>query len=70
VHGSNARNLYLSSTAKTFVFLIIAMSSLQQNWRKGQNKFCLEVSGVGTGGRNDPNNEYINKEKKKKRKRC
>jgi hypothetical protein len=46
------------------------MSSLQQNWRKGQNKFCLEVSGVGTGGRNDPNNEYINKEKKKKRKRC
>jgi hypothetical protein len=23
------------------------MSSLQQNWRKGQNRFCLEVRGVG-----------------------
>jgi hypothetical protein len=35
------------------------MSSLQQNWRKGQNRFCLEAEGdgeererVGTGGRN------------------
>jgi hypothetical protein len=41
------------------------MSSLQQNWRKGQNRFCLEVRGVG---KNDPNNvctyEYMNKEKK------
>jgi hypothetical protein len=35
------------------------MSSLQQNWRKGQNRFCLEarrmrgeneVAGVGQGG--------------------
>jgi hypothetical protein len=51
------------------------MSSLQQNWRKGQNRFCLEVRGVGergreweVGGKNDPNNvctyEYMNKEKK------
>jgi hypothetical protein len=53
------------------------MSSLQQNWRKGQNRFCLEarevrVRGRGRwgwgGGRNNPNNvctyEYINKEKK------
>jgi hypothetical protein len=39
------------------------MSSLQQNWRKGQNRFCLEVRVVwrrgrswGEGrGRNDPN---------------
>jgi hypothetical protein len=23
------------------------MSSLQQNWRRGQNRFCLEVRGVG-----------------------
>jgi hypothetical protein len=23
------------------------MSSLQQNWRKGQNRLCLEVRGVG-----------------------
>jgi hypothetical protein len=22
------------------------MSSLQQNWRKGQNRFCLEVRGM------------------------
>jgi hypothetical protein len=40
------------------------MSSLQQNWRKRQNRFCLE----GRGWRNDPNNvctyEYMNKEKK------
>jgi hypothetical protein len=27
------------------------MSSLQHNWRKGQNKFCLEVRGVGGGRR-------------------
>jgi hypothetical protein len=50
------------------------MSSLQQNWRKGLNRFCLEARGVGrrrrrwgTGRRNDPNNvrtfEYMNKEK-------
>jgi hypothetical protein len=38
------------------------MSSLQQNWRKGQNRFCLEVRGRGRGRgqgarrRNDPNN--------------
>jgi hypothetical protein len=41
------------------------MSSLQQNWRRGQNKFCLEVrrgereqtgKGVGARGRNGPNN--------------
>jgi hypothetical protein len=52
------------------------MSSLQQNWQKGQNRFCVEEKGVGgkwrvqqTGGRNDPNNicafEYKNKKKRK-----
>jgi hypothetical protein len=56
------------------------MSSLQQNWRKGQNRFSLKVMGVkeerrgGSRVRNDPNNvctyEYINKEKKAKRKVC
>jgi hypothetical protein len=62
---------------KCFVFLIIAMSSLQQNWRRVQNRFCLEARGEGGGergygsvGRNDPNNvctyEYMNKEKEKK----
>jgi hypothetical protein len=27
------------------------MSSFQQNWRKGQNRFCLEVGGVVMGRR-------------------
>jgi hypothetical protein len=50
------------------------MSSLQQNRRKGQNRFCLEARGVaeeggaGTGRRNGLNNvctyDYMNKEKK------
>jgi hypothetical protein len=38
-------------------FLLLLMSSLQQNWRKGQNRFCLEARGQrgrgrehGTGG--------------------
>jgi hypothetical protein len=26
------------------------MSSLQKNWRKGQNRFCLEVKEVGGDG--------------------
>jgi hypothetical protein len=43
-------------------FLLLLMSSLQQNWRKGQNRFCLEGRGRGRGRgqgarrRNDPNN--------------
>jgi hypothetical protein len=52
------------------------MSTLQQNWRKGQNTFCLEARGMerrgghgGAGGRNGPNNvctyESINKKCKK-----
>jgi hypothetical protein len=28
-------------------FLIFLMSSLQQNWRKGPNRFCLEARGSG-----------------------
>jgi hypothetical protein len=36
------------------------MSSLQQNWRRGQNKFCLEVRGCRgeeeAGRRNGSNN--------------
>jgi hypothetical protein len=27
------------------------MSSLQQTWRKGQNRFCLEVREVGDRGK-------------------
>jgi ribosomal protein L20 len=52
------------------------MSSLQQNWRKEQNRFCLEARGVrgrgrrqGAGCRNGPNNvciyEYMNQKKRK-----
>jgi hypothetical protein len=26
------------------------MSTLQQNWKKGQNRFCLEQRGVGGEG--------------------
>jgi hypothetical protein len=50
VHGSNARNLsvaILISTSKNALsFLLLLMCSLQQNWRKKQNRFCLEVRGV------------------------
>jgi hypothetical protein len=50
--------LYLK-LAKMLSFLLLLMSSLQQNWRRGQNRFCLEVRGVkgkvrawrGAGGR-------------------
>jgi hypothetical protein len=52
------------------------MSSVQQIWKKRQNRFFLEARWVrgrgrqqGTGGRDDPNNvctyEYMNKEKNK-----
>jgi hypothetical protein len=42
-------------------FLLLLMSSLEQNWRKGQKRFYLEAGGVrgrgrGLGGRNDPTN--------------
>jgi hypothetical protein len=32
-------------------FLLSLMFSLQQNWRRGQNRFCLEARGVGKRGR-------------------
>jgi hypothetical protein len=31
-------------------FLLLLISTLQQNWRKGQNRFCLEVRGLGGDG--------------------
>jgi hypothetical protein len=42
-------------------FLLLFMSTLQQNWRKGQNRFCLEARRVEERGReqrerNGPNN--------------
>jgi hypothetical protein len=59
VHGSNARNLpviaiFSSASKNALSFLLLLMSSLQQNWRKGQNRFYLEARGrwkeAGTGG--------------------
>jgi hypothetical protein len=55
-------------------FLLLLISTLQWNWRKAQNKFCLEGREwgrgwvAGAGGRNDPNNvctfELMNNKKK------
>jgi hypothetical protein len=46
-------------------FLLLLISSLQQNWRRGQNRFCLEARGMrgkgrgqGAGWRDDPNNVH------------
>jgi hypothetical protein len=41
--------------AKMLSFLLLLMSSLQQNWKRGQNRFCLELRegrgrGWGEGG--------------------
>jgi hypothetical protein len=49
-------------------FLLLLISTLQQNWRKGQNRFCLELSGGGRGeavGRNGPNNVCTYKNRKR-----
>jgi hypothetical protein len=44
-------------------FLLLLMSSLHQNWRRQQNRFCLEAREVegekeraGSRGRDGPNN--------------
>jgi hypothetical protein len=45
-------------------FILSPTLSLQQNWRRGQNRFCLEVRGMGgekeegAAGRGGPNNVY------------
>jgi hypothetical protein len=31
-------------------FLLLLISTLQQNWRKAQNRFCLEGRGEGEEG--------------------
>jgi hypothetical protein len=48
--------------AKMLSFLLL-MSSLQQNWRRGQNRFCLEArwgkgkrERAGAAGRDGPKN--------------
>jgi hypothetical protein len=46
-------------------FLLSLRFSLQQNWRRGQNRFCLEARTMGEvkkrrgRRRDDPNNVYI-----------
>jgi hypothetical protein len=42
--------LYLK-LAKILSFLLSLMFSLQQNWRRGQNRLCLEVKAMGKRGR-------------------
>jgi hypothetical protein len=52
--------------AKMLCLILSLMFSLQQNWRRGQNRVCLERSeeegvvkrGAGTEGRGGPNNVY------------
>jgi hypothetical protein len=51
----------LISTIKNAVsFLLLLISTLQWNWTKVQNRFCLEGRRGGgkrrAGGRSDPNN--------------
>jgi hypothetical protein len=55
--------ILISTSKNALSFLLLLMSTLQQNWRKGQNRFCLEVRemgekgrGWGAEGRNGPNN--------------
>jgi hypothetical protein len=36
--------------AKMLSFFLLLMCSLQQNWRRGQNRFFLEVKWVGRRG--------------------
>jgi hypothetical protein len=52
--------LYLK-LEKVLSFLLLFMFSLQQNRRRGQNRFCLEARGVGGKeyrGRDGPSNIY------------
>jgi hypothetical protein len=35
--------ILISTNKNALFFLLLLMSSLQQNWRKGQNRFCPEV---------------------------
>jgi hypothetical protein len=58
-------SLYSYSYVKVAKMLCLSyncLSSLQQNWKRGQNRFCLEARGTGErgrgrgAGRDDPNN--------------
>jgi hypothetical protein len=37
----------ISTSKNALSFLLLLISSLQQNWRKVQNRFCLEARGLG-----------------------
>jgi hypothetical protein len=41
--------LYLK-LVKMLFFLLSLMFSLQQNWRRGKNRFCLEAGDMGRKG--------------------
>jgi hypothetical protein len=48
--------ILISTSKNALSFLLLLMSSLQQNWRRGQKRFCLEARRVageraGTGNR-------------------
>jgi hypothetical protein len=38
--------ILISTSKTTMSFLLLLMSTLQQNWRRGQNRFCLEARGI------------------------
>jgi hypothetical protein len=42
--------ILISNYQNTMSFLLLLMFSLQQNWRRGQNRFCLEAREVGGEG--------------------
>jgi hypothetical protein len=43
-------SLSLSQTSKNAMSFLLSLTfSLQQNWRRGQNRFCLERRAVGEG---------------------
>jgi hypothetical protein len=41
---------FISTSKNAMSFLLLLISSLQLNWRKEQNMFCLEVSREGDRG--------------------
>jgi hypothetical protein len=43
-------SLYSYLNKNALSFLLLLMSTLQQKWRKGQNRFCPEVREAGGGG--------------------
>jgi hypothetical protein len=49
--GISLLAILISTSKNALSFLSLLMSSLQQNWRKGQNRFCLEAMGWGWKGR-------------------